>query len=114
MLLRLRTRRWKLWFESSYLIPNSKFQIYKPTDVLCIHDLHVNQLFLYLINVSCVWFIRQCFGEPFYTIIQVVQRKDTLRHMLDGDAWVIIWQSSATSKTNNSEIKFQPNTHPHP
>ena len=54
MLLRLRTRRWKLWFESSYLIQNSKFQIDKPTDVLYIHDLHVNQLFLYLINVSCV------------------------------------------------------------
>ena len=55
MLLRLRTRRWKLWFESSYLIQNSKFQIDKPTDVLYIHDLHVNQLFLYLINVSCVF-----------------------------------------------------------
>ena len=61
MLLRLRTRRWKLWFESSYLIQNSKFQIDKPTDVLYIHDLHVNQLFLYLINVSCV---RNIFRRP--------------------------------------------------
>ena len=68
MLLRLRTRRWKLWFESSYLIPNSKFQIDKPTDVLYIHDLHVNQLFLYLINVSCVCIIFQQPIQPWFNM----------------------------------------------